>query len=221
MDFEIFIESLLKFIRGCDNAYFVMYASATCILTQIAKKLFVSKIKVDVLHKFDFAVVLPFIFGAGFAAIDVFCINKAPNFTFSVALDVAVNSAAIGALSSAIFKLISSVGGNKLSALMTDDVFAIFYTQLMYYGNIRRQLTEKSLTFKQFINEVKVLAANAVAIYKKDLDEDGKRQCLAQLLTGIIDDDSVNTCVTALNKALINYTAKFKSESKQSVNKTK
>lgn len=208
MDFEIFIESLLKFINGCDNAYFVMYAAATCIITQIAKKLFVDKVKVDVLHKFDFAVLLPFIIGAGFAAIDVIFVRKAQCFTFNIILDVVINSVAIGALSSTIFKLVSSVSGGKLSSLMTDDVFGMFYTQLLYYGNVRSQLTDKTLTFEQFVNEVKLVAANAVGIYQTDLDEDGKRQRLAQLLTGIIDDNSVNTCVSALNKALINYVDK-------------
>ena len=59
MDFEVFIESLLKLFNNGDNAYFVLYAVVTCLLTQVLKKLFVNKVRVDVLHKFDFAVILP------------------------------------------------------------------------------------------------------------------------------------------------------------------
>ena len=72
MDFEVFIESLLKLFNNGDNAYFVLYAVVTCLLTQVLKKLFVNKVKVDVLHKFDFAVILPFVLGLVFAVADVF-----------------------------------------------------------------------------------------------------------------------------------------------------
>lgn len=205
MDFETFIEALLRFIQSSDNAYFVMYAVATCILTQIAKKLFVNKVKVDVLHKFDFAVVLPFVFGTVFAAVDVFCVKRVTTNCAKVIADLAIDTAAIGALATTIFKLVSSLSGQKLSKLLSDDVFAMFYTQLMYYGNAREQLLSKSLTLKSFIDQVKLVAANAVDIYKAETDEETKRQNLAKLLAGVIADDSVCACVNVLHKALSNY----------------
>lgn len=208
MDFETFVESLLRFVQSSDNAYFVLYAVATCVLSQIAKKLFVSKVKVDVLHKFDFAVVLPFVFGAVFAVLDVFCVKHVEVFDCKTIGSLLVNAAAIGALATTVFKLISSCNGDKLSRLLCDDAFAIFYAQLMYLGNAREQLLSKSITLKQFYNEVKLISANAVDIYKQDLAEEAKRQKLAQLLAGIIDENSVNTCVNSLHKALLNYVAK-------------
>jgi len=214
MDFEVFIESLLNFIKSSDNAYFVMYAAATCVLTQIAKKLFVSKVKVDVLHKFDFAVILPFIFGAVFAVIDIFAVKRVGVFSIETAADLAVDAAAIGALASTLFKSFSSISGKKLSKLMSDDVFGMFYTQLLYYGNVREQLLNKTITLQGFIDQVKLVSANAADIYKSDETEDVKRQKLAKLLMGIIDEDSVNVCVNVLNKALINYVGKTASENK-------
>lgn len=219
MDYETFISSLLKFIQSSDNAYFVLYAVATCLLTQLFKKLFVNKVKVDVLHKFDFAVVLPFVFGAVFAVLDVFCVRRIKAFDCNVIVSVAVNAAAIGALASTVFKLVSSFNGDKLSKLMTDDVFAIFYSQLMFFGSAREQLLSKKLTLKQFASEVKLIAANAVDIYKADCAEEDKRQNLAKLLVGIIDEDSVNACVNSLHKALLNYVEKTAKTDKQ--NKTK
>lgn len=207
MDFETFFESLFRFIQSSDNAYFVLYAAMTCALTQVFKKLFVSKVKVDILHKFDWAVAFPFIFGAIFAVLDVFAVKRVGYVSLKVASDVLVNAAAIGALASTIFKLFSSLSGKKLSSLMTDDVFGMFYTQLLYYGNIREQLTNKELTLSSFVDEVKLVASNALTIYKADCDEETKRQNLAKLLTGIIDEQSVNTCVNTLNKALLNYVA--------------
>lgn len=208
MDFETFLESLFRFIQNGDNAYFVLYAVATCLLSQVTKKLFVSKVKVDVLHKFDVAVVLPFVFGAVFAVLDVFCIRRVKAFNCNVIVSAVVNAAAIGALASTVFKLVSSLGGDKLSSLMRDDAFAIFYSQLMYLGNAREQLLSKSITLKQFYSEVKLVSANAVDIYKSDCDEEAKRQNLAKLLAGIIDEKSVSTCVNSLHKAMLNYVEK-------------
>lgn len=204
MDFETFIESLFRFIQNGGNAYFVLYALATCAITQVAKKLFVNKVKVDVLHKFDFAVILPFIIGTLFAVLDAFCVRRVGNFDCGEVVGVAVNAAAIGALASSAFKLFSSLSGQKLSHLLTDDVFAMFYSQLMYFGSAREQLLSKRITLKQFVSEVKLIAANAVDIYKQDCDEETKRVKLAQLLTGIIEESSVAACVNVLHKAMLN-----------------
>lgn len=214
MDFEVFIESLLRFIQSSDNAYFVVYAVATCLLTQVFKKLFVSKVKVDILHKFDFAVVLPFVFGAIFAVLDVFFVRRVNCVTCKVIVDLAVNAAAIGALASTVFKLVSSLNGDKLSQNLRDDVFAIFYSQLIYFGNAREQLLNKEITLKGFVSEVKLIAANAVDIYKADTDEETKRQSLAKLLAGIIDDNSVNTCVNGLHKAMLGYVQNAQKQAK-------
>ena len=207
MDFATFIGSLLGYLSKSDSAYFVLYAVATCLLTQFVKKIFVSKFKVDVLHKFDFAVVLPFIFGFCFAVLDALVLKKTA-FCFSTAVGIFVNSVSIGALSSVIFKFVSSLSGQSLSSLMKNDVFGVFYTQLLYFGNVRQQMLDKTLTMQDFIAEVKIISANAVEIYNSEDNVDVKRARLAKLLSGIIDDKSLETCLNALNQALSNYFAK-------------
>ena len=72
-------------------------------------------------------------------------------------------------------------------------------------------MTDKTASMSDFVAQVKLLAANAKSIYSADASEDDKRQRLTELLSGIIDSDSIATCVNALNKALINLTDKSKS----------
>lgn len=207
MDFETFVTPLRQFFVESGNAYFVLYAIATCLLSEICKKIFVNKAKVDVLHKFDFAVIFPFVFGLVFSVIDVYLVDGVRIFDFSIALRIILYAVAIGAFASTVYKLYKSISGQSLSSLMKNDVFGVFYTQLLYFGNIRERLVSKSLTMKDFVEQVKLLSANAESIYKSEDSVDTKRCQLAKLLSGIIDEKSIETCVNALNEALINYTA--------------
>lgn len=212
MDFEEFIKSLFRLLQNGDNAYFVIYAVATCLLTQALKKLFVNKVKVDVLHKFDVAAVLPFVLGLVFAVTDAFAVKGIRYFNLNVAAAIAVNAATVGALATALFKLVSSLSGKSLNSLLKDDLFGMFYTQLLYYGNVREQLLSKTLTMQDFLAQVKLLAANADRIYAQDVSEDDKRRKLAELLGGVVDEQSVSACVNVLNKALINRAAQSKTD---------
>lgn len=216
MDFETFLDSLFAFIKNGDNAYFVIYALLTCVLTQAFKKLFVNKVKVDILHKFDFAVLLPFVFGAVFSVVNEFCVKGVKVFDFTLIVNLAVNCAAIGALAAAMFRFVSSLSGKSLNKLLSDDVFAVFYSQLLYFGEARSMLVNKKLSLQDFLAQVKLVSSNALSIYQSDESEDVKRQKLARLLSGIVDENSVNACVNSLNKALINYVSTQSAETKKS-----
>ena len=205
MDFETFINSLFSLLRNGDNLYYVLYALVTCALTQIFKKFVVNKVKVDVLHKFDWAVVLPFVFGLGFAAIDLTLVRHT-EFSFNFAVQLVVSATTIGALASVIFKFVSSLSGQSLKSLLKDDIFGVFYTQLLYFGNVRSQLLNKEISFRDFIAQVKLLSANAVAIYKTDDSDEVKKDKLARLLSGVITNDNVLLCADTLNSSLIALT---------------
>ena len=208
MDFATFMSRVGQYVSNSDNAYFIVYAIATCLLTQLLKKLFVNKAKVDVLGKFDFATILPFIVGLGFAALDIFLVKGIRTFSFSIAMRIVVSTLSIGALSSTMFKLVKFISGQSLSSLMKNDVFGIFYTQLLYFGNIRQQLADKTITFEQFVEQVKLISANAESIYATEDSVEVKRRQLARLLGGIIDEKSIDACLNALNEALIKFTTK-------------
>ena len=208
MDFATFVSLMRQYIVNSDNAYFIVYAVVTCLLTQLLKKLFVNKTKVDVLHKFDFAVVIPFIVGFVFAVLDVYVVQGMRVFNLSIVLRIILSCLAIGALSSTMFKLVKSISGQSLSSLMKSDIFGVFYTQLLYFGNVRQQLINKTITLHDFIEQVKLISANAKSIYASEDSVDSKRCQLAKLLGGIIDEKSIETCINALNEALITYTSK-------------
>lgn len=214
MDFETFFQSLFSFIKNCDNAYFLAYAVATCIATQLCKKLFVNKVDVDVLHKFDFAVVLPFIFGTVCAVIDEIFIKKVAEFAFSTVMDCAVSGATIGALATVIFKFVSSLSGKSMKSILKDDLFGAFYTQLLYFGSLRQKLISKQLSLADFVSSVKLVCTSATQIYKQNVSAEEKRLKLAQLLKGIIDDQSIDACLDVLDKTMQTFTAEQHTTSK-------
>ncbi len=199
MDFVTFMSSVLA---DSNSAYLLVYAIAVCLLTQLVKRLFLSKAKVDVLHKFDWSPILPFIFGLVFAVLDVYAVQRKA-FAFSTVVQTLFSTLAIGALASTGFQFVKRLSGQSLSALMKNDLFGVFYTQLLYFGNVRKQIVEKELTLDDFIGKVKLLASDAEAIYKQEGSVDAKRCALAKLLSGIIDEGSIETCVNAINEALV------------------
>lgn len=209
MDFETFLQSLFSLLKSGDNVYYVAYAAVTCLLTQIFKKIFVDKVKVDVLHKFDFAVILPFVFGMIFATIDLVFV-KCVRFSLEFVTKLVVSATTIGALATVIFKFLSSLSGQSLKSLLKDDVFGVFYSQLLYFGNVRQRLLNSEITFKDFISEVKLLSANAVEIYKTDESTEIKKDKLYKLLTGIVDASGLNSCIAVLHDALIAVVAEQK-----------
>lgn len=208
MDFETFVKSLFGFLQNSENAYFLLYAVATCLVTQLLKKIFVNKVNVDVLHKFDFAVLLPFVVGLVFATLDTFCVQQCVTFTVATVFKLLVSGATIGSFASVIFKFVASLSGQSMKSLLKSDVFGVFYTQLLYFGNVRSQLLTKQLSLKDFVQQVKLVSNNAVKIYQQDCSANEKKMQLCTLLSGIIDQESITQCVNNLSVALSKYMQK-------------
>ena len=164
-----------------------MYAVVTCLATQLCKKLFVNKVDVDVLHKFDFAVILPFVFALVCAVVDVVFVKRVARFGLSVLATIVVDTATIGALATVIFKFVSSLSGKSMKSILKDDLFGAFYTQILYFGSARQKLLSKEMTLADFVASVKLVCQNAQNIYAQDISPAEKRCKLANLLNGIID----------------------------------
>ena len=206
MDFETFIQSLFNFIKNCDNAYFLMYAVATCLATQLCKKLFVNKVDVDINHKFDFAVILPFIFGAVCAVMDAVFVKHVANLSTSVVMACAVDTATIGALATVIFKFVSSLSGKSMKSILKDDLFGAFYTQILYFGSARQKLLSKEMSLSDFVASVRLVCQNAKDIYTQNVTPEDKRRELADLLKGIIDEQSISACLEVLHQTMQTFT---------------
>ena len=215
MDFETFIQSLFNFIKNSENAYFLMYAVVTCLATQLCKKLFVNKVDVDVLHKFDFAAILPFVFALVCAVVDVVFVKRVARFGLSVLATIVVDTATIGALATVIFKFVSSLSGKSMKSILKDDLFGAFYTQILYFGSARQKLLSKEMTLADFVASVKLVCQNAQNIYAQDISPAEKRCKLANLLNGIIDDNTIGSCLDILDKTMQAYTAEQADKTQQ------
>lgn len=210
MDFAKILSQACNLFADSGNVYLVVYAIATCVLTQVFKKFIVNKAKVDVLHKFDWAPVLPFVFGAMFAFVDVYVVRGVRGFNMTVVFQLLFNTLSVAALASTGYRIVKSASGQSLSALLKNDLFGVFYTQLLYFGNVRQQIEDKKLTMQDFVAQVKLLASSAEQIYGEDLSIDQKRCKLAKLLNGIVDESSIESCINVLNEALQRLIGKAK-----------
>ena len=202
MDLEIFIQTVLTLLKDSKNFYFLLYAVASSVLTQIVKKLFVNKVKVEIFGKFNLAVILPFCFGAIFAVLDAIFVNKVGVVNFNTVYGVVIETTAIGATATAIFKLVSSMSGQSLTSLKKDETFACIYTQLIYFGCVREQLKDGTLTLANFVSQVKLVRDNAQVIYTSDDTDERKKTRLAKLLSGVVSDQYVNVVLDTLHQAL-------------------
>jgi hypothetical protein len=202
MDLEIFIQTVLTLLKDSKNFYFLLYAVASSLFTQVVKKLCVNKVKVEIFGKFNLATILPFIFGLIFAVLDALFVNKVADFNFNAVYGVVIEATAIGATAMAIFRLVSSLSGQSLTALKKDEVFACIYTQMIYFGCVRDQLKDGSLSLSSFVSQVKLVKDNAKTIYTSSDTDERKKTRLAKLLTGVIGDQYVNVVLETLHQAL-------------------
>lgn len=204
MNLEQMLESLLALFKSSGNdALFIVYAIVGVLLTQLVKKLFINKTKVEVLHRFNMASILPFILGVLSAIFDALVVDNSWQWNTNYVYSLLVSGITIGALSVVMFRLISSLMGGDLSTLLKDDVFGVFYNQLVYFGTVKSQLESGKLKFSDFLTQIKLITSNAKEIYRADSTDLEKKSHLFELLSGIITTDNIVTVVDAIHKALI------------------
>lgn len=201
MNVETFLETVFAFIKNSENLFFVLYSVLACLLTQVVKKIFVNRVKVEIFHKFNLAIFLPFVFAIIFASVDRWLFAKI-QFSLDSVYTVLLHGASIGAMASVMYRFVHTLSGNSLSQLLKDDVFGIFYNQLVYFGSVKSQLESGELKLADFLTQVKVVANNAKVIYQADGEEADKRQKLTELLAGIISTESLSSAVSVIHKAL-------------------
>ncbi|HRX13541.1 MAG TPA: hypothetical protein P5087_00755 [Eubacteriales bacterium] len=198
MEFNSVIETILSLSSG-ENLLLVGGAIVCCLLTGLIKKL-LPKLKIDLTHSFDPCAVLPFAFGAVISGVASFILK------FSSAGEqisfVLVETLTMGALSMAIYKLVSSINGTSLKQLLKSDVFSLFYNQLLTLTDAKKRLVSGELSEKQFVGEICTIAANASAIYAENATDEIKKENLIALLGGIIDSDTIDKVIDSLHVSL-------------------
>ncbi len=209
MDLDQLIKYILTLFETSNgNMLYVAYAIFVVVLTQITKKIFVNKVNIEIFHSFDLATILPFVYGLVAAIFDRLVVDKTWLWTGNFMYLLCLHATSLGAMAVIIFKIISTISGKNMTALLKDDTFAIFYNQLVYFGSVKEQLASGELDFSTFLDEVKLVVSNAKTIYASTTDTDNtKKTYLTELLKGIITTDNVTTVVEAIHKAMLSLNA--------------
>lgn len=208
MNVETIIQSLLTLFKNSSNVTYMLYAIVVCLLTQILKKIFVNKTKTEIMGTFNIAYILPFVLGMVASVLDRVLLLANWQWTLDCIYSVAVGGVAIGAISTVMFRLVSAITKQGLSAMLKDETFAIIYHQLIYFGSIRTQLTEGKVKLNDFLSQVKLVTANSKSIYQAETDDMTKKSQLSALFKGIIDNQSFASAIDAIHAALLMHYSK-------------
>ncbi|MBE5748928.1 MAG: hypothetical protein E7344_04820 [Clostridiales bacterium] len=199
MDFNAMIESLMALVRH-SSAAVVVYACVVCLLTEIVKRTFIPKLKIDLQKKFDPTIIFPFAFGCLMALFDAIVVRHVS--INSVVDSLFVDGLTIGATSTVLYRLFASTFGNGLKKLQKDEIFALFYHELFVYSDAKQKLLCGQLEYKTFVNEIKLISQKATEIYCEDMPADCKKQKLVVLMTGLVDDGVISQVAIHLHNAL-------------------
>ena len=99
MDFKDTLQDLFGLLSNAESGVFLLFASLTTILVQVIKNSFINKLAIDLKHKFDPTVLLPFLFGMVFAVINFFAIKKVDFCGMDSVVQIVVDGLSIGATS--------------------------------------------------------------------------------------------------------------------------
>ena len=199
MDFNAMVESLMALVRH-SNIAVVVYACVVCLLTEIVKRTFIPKLKIDLQKKFDPTIIFPFAFGCAMALFDALVVRHVG--IGGVMDRLFVDGLTIGATSTVLYRLFASTFGNGLKKLQKDEVFSLFYHELFVYSDAKQKLLSGKLDYKSFVNEIKLISQKATEIYCGDMPADCKKQKLVVLMSGLVEDGIISQVATPLHNAL-------------------
>lgn len=200
MDFNAIFESLMALLRQGGGAV-VAYACLVCLLTEVVKRVFIPKLRIDLLNKFDPTIIVPFALGCVCAIIQTVVVEKAD--LLPQLGGVLANGVAIGATATVIFRAVSSLSGNSIKKLKKDDVFNLLYAEIFVYSDVKEQLLDGKIAFKGFVEEVKLVAEKAEEIYCGNEEDEQKKQKLTELMSGLLDEKTILSVIEPLHNALL------------------
>jgi hypothetical protein len=201
METEMFFKTILQYFSDGGNLLVLAYAAATLALTQLFKKLFIDRIKVEIYQQFNFATVMPFVFGLIFALLDTFLINRKATLDTAV-YDILFTTAATGALSSVIFKVVKAVSGKSIKEMLKDGTFKTIFCALAVIAEVKDKLYSGEIKLAAFVVKVKTVSDAVKELYSTDAAAD-KRQALADILTdafGEVPEEVIDSLHEALSR---------------------
>ncbi|MBR5250567.1 MAG: hypothetical protein IKV38_00905 [Clostridia bacterium] len=220
MDFKDTLQDLFGLLSNAESGVFLLFASLTTILVQVIKNNFINKLAIDLKHKFDPTVLLPFLFGMVFAVINFFAIKKVDFCGMDSVVQIVVDGLSIGATSVMIYRVFATFDKNNVKTLCKDKVFYILYNQLLIVTEVRKQLLNNEISFLEFLEKLREAQSGIKALYfyqndeNEDISDEEKRkaelakiECLKALLSGLISEDKLDEVANSLHKAYENYFA--------------
>ena len=179
----------------------VVYAGIVCLLTEVVKRLFIPKLKLDLQNKFDPTIIFPFAFGCGMAVFDAVVVKHVG---IQGALNtLVVDGLTIGATSTVLYRMFSSMFGNGIKKLQKDEIFAMFYNELFVYSDVKQKLLDGTMNYKTFLTEVSVVSQKAKEIYLQDIASECKKQKLIALMSGLVDDGIIAQIIQPIHNAML------------------
>ena len=179
----------------------VVYACIVCLLTEVVKRLFIPKLKLDLQNKFDPTIIFPFAFGCCMAVFDAVVVKHVG---VQGALNtLVVDGLTIGATSTVLYRMFSSMFGNGVKKLQKDEIFAMFYNELFVYSDVKQKLLDGTMNYKTFLTEVSVVSQKAKEIYLQDIASECKKQKLIALMSGLVDDGIIAQIIQPIHNAML------------------
>ena len=179
----------------------VVYACIVCLLTEVVKRLFIPKLKLDLQNKFDPTIIFPFAFGCCLAVFDAVVVKHVG---VQGALNtLVVDGLTIGATSTVLYRMFSSMFGNGVKKLQKDEIFAMFYNELFVYSDVKQKLLDGTMNYKTFLTEVSVVSQKAKEIYLQDIASECKKQKLIALMSGLVDDGIIAQIIQPIHNAML------------------
>lgn len=228
MDFKDTLQDLFGLLSNAESGVFLLFASLTTILVQVIKNNLINKLSIDLNHKFDPTVLLPFLFGVVFAILNFFVIKKVDFCGMESLISIFVDGLSIGATSVMIYRIFAVFDKNNVKTLCKDKVFYILYNELLIVTEVRKQLLNNEISFLDFLEKLREAQSGIKALYfyqnaeqqeeKNDQDSNqhiddeekqkadlAKIECLKALLSGIVSEDKLDEVANSLHKAYENY----------------
>ncbi|MDD3831346.1 MAG: hypothetical protein PHW00_01675 [Clostridia bacterium] len=168
-------------------------ATICCLLTAIIKKLFVNKTVIDLSHRLDPCVFIPFVVAVILSIVYGELYNKG-----GALIEYVQRGMYSGALSTAMYKFWSSIDGKSLKQLLKDDLFKVFYDCLLDLTDIKEKLLNNQLTLDTLVGQVQTLVVNCKGIFANNQDREERIQALRMLMNGIFDEDDIEQVMPTL-----------------------
>lgn len=212
IDFEDALHGILTLIKG-GGSDVIIGAIITCIFTQLIKKIFINKSKIEIFKKFDPSVILPFIIGTICSL--VLSLIEYGTLNFDILYSILVNGLTYGATATVLFKLIWNFSSTNVKKLSKDELFSVIYPQMMLLENIKSKLLSRHLSLADFIIQVKQVVDGTKGIYNTDTDDNLKKLNLIELIHSVTSEIIEDVSIEYLHSQLLLMFAKDEIISKE------